>query len=96
MSIRTNRFLKETTMLLLLWMIGSVSGYYESFCVNSTALVDFSLGLPTLYSFWAIFEPSLNYYDEAAEWWAGQLDDEPFFGVFIVNINIDIDINRKD
>ena len=63
-SIRIHHFLREITMILLLWMIGSVSG-----CWNSTQIIDFLLGSEPEYS---LGDPS----EEAAEYWAGKVDKD--------------------
>ena len=87
MSIRTHLFLKEITMILLLWIIGSVSAYFEGICINSTAYTDRLLGIPTEYTFDAQHDPEYDFYDEAQEYWAGETDNdgnciEPFFNTY--------------
>ena len=94
MSIRTHHFLKEITMILLLWIIGSVSAYYEGICINSTAYADRRLGLGTEYDFedWAAsnaYDEDLvpASYTEARAYWEGETDKngnciEPFFNTY--------------
>ena len=87
MSIRSHHFLKEITMILLLWIIGSVSAYYEGICINSTAYADRFLGLGIEYAFEAMYDTDYADQDEAQAYWAGETDKngnciEPFFNTY--------------
>ena len=98
MSIRSHHFLKEVTMILLLWIIGSVSAYYEDICINSTAYADRFLGLGTeydfaiylRYTFEAMYDEDYASYEEARAYWNGETDEngnciEPFFNTYSCN-----------
>jgi len=68
MGTRTNRFLKEVAiMLLFLWIVGSVSGYYS--CPKTGRYIDYYLGLEAEY-YWG------DESEDAVEWWAGETDDD--------------------
>ena len=54
-------------MLLFLWIIGSVSGYYD--CPKTGRYIDYYLGLEAEY-YWG------DESEDAVEWWAGETDDD--------------------